>query len=126
MTGPNHFLFVVRSYPDIDHMAPMIWTCLEEGDRTAIVFEYPYDYKRDYRIAFLLKYPRFRVVSHFGNTSSFRIVRGLSRILWNARTLQSFLIRNQISACFFEWGDGVAPSEGGVGFFSQLRQLPQP
>src|SRR4030095_8434317 len=103
------FLFLLKSYPDIDHMAPMIWNCLEHGDETLIAFEQPYDYVHDYRIQFLLTYERCRVVPLWGVASSSRIVRFAARVRWQSGAFQRLLSSNDVRLCFFEWGPGIPP-----------------
>jgi hypothetical protein len=117
----NNFLFVLRSYPDIDHIAPMIWKCLEKGDRTILVFDQPYPYKEDYRIQFLMKYPRCEVLHLLGVESTSPWMRMASRIVWNYYTVRSLLKRYQCSACFFEWGEGVLP-HGRLRLLTELRR----
>jgi hypothetical protein len=108
----SSFLFLLHGYPDIDHITPMIWKCLEKGDRVFAVFAEPYPYRDDYRLRFLMNYPRFRVINLFGVESRHVGMRLLSRILWNSATLRLMLRRYKIAACFMEWGPGIPPATG--------------
>lgn len=118
----RNFLFLLHSYPDIDHIAPMIWKCLEKGDRIIVVFECPYAYKDDYRIQFLMRYPGFEILHLWGVESNSRWIRGISRIIWNYYTARALLRRYQISACFFEWGEGVIPKRKSH-LLTELRRI---
>src|SRR2546426_4155471 len=106
------FLFLLRSSPDVDHIAPVIWKCLEKGDTSLILFDQPYNYLLDYRIRYLLRYPRLQILPLAGAAAKYRYVRVASRILWNQYTLGRFLRRHHVDACFFEWGEGVLKSNG--------------
>ena len=117
----NTFLFVLRTYPEIDHITPMIWKCLEKGDRAIAVFLEPYDYTRDYRIRFLTGYPRFQVLRLAGTWSRIRRVRHASMLFWNHYTLRSLFRRYRFAACFIGWGPGASPSGGKVSLVKQIR-----
>src|SRR2546421_46619 len=100
----KNFLFLLRTDPDIDHIAPLIWKCLEQGERTYVTFVEGFPYANDYRIQFLMKYPNFKVLSLAGVMARSRFVHFASRLLWNYYSIRSLLRRYEISACFFEWG----------------------
>ena len=59
-----HLLFHLKSYNDVDHMAPIIWKSLENKTKVSIIFlkekkQRKFDYKKDYRIKFLTQYKNF-------------------------------------------------------------------
>jgi hypothetical protein len=119
----HRFLFLLKSYPDIDHMVPMIWKVLEEGDEAFIVFEEPYDYPNDFRLQFVLRHPRCRVLEPMWSSDRRAIKRVISRALWNPFTMKRWLRRLAPEACFVEWGLGVRPNERGVrGFLAEVRR----
>lgn len=103
----RRFLFLLKSYPDIDHMAPVVWACLERGDHATLIFERPYDYADDYRIQLLLRYPDCRVADLTGITSGNAVVRLAARAKWRPSVLRALLVAERIEACFFEWGEGI-------------------
>jgi hypothetical protein len=105
----HKFLFLLKSYPDIDHMVPAIWTVLERGDDALLAFEVSYDYRNDFRLQHVLKYPRCRIAQPSGVLSPNRVARGWSRLRWNRRSLRTWLSQHQVDALFVEWGPGVPP-----------------
>jgi hypothetical protein len=54
------YLVVFRSYPDIDHLAPMAWKLLDEGEEVHAIVARGYDPDSDHRLALLRSYPRYR------------------------------------------------------------------
>ena len=53
------YLIVFRTSPDVDHMAPLAWKLLEEGETVHAVMSIGYDVDADHRLALLREYPRF-------------------------------------------------------------------
>ena len=43
------FLFFLRAYNDFDHLAPLIWKCLEKGDEPVILLTTNFKIEDDYR-----------------------------------------------------------------------------
>jgi hypothetical protein len=104
------YLFVFRSYPDIDHMAPLAWKLLEEGDEVHAVVSPGYDPTRDYRIAKLREYPRFCLHETWrrGDAGPLAALRGRWRnsLPWAL----SMLLRHRVRVVAVEWGHG--PKDG--------------
>jgi len=46
-------LFILRTFNDIDHIAPVIWKFIRKGENPVVLFHSSYNYKKDYRIQFL-------------------------------------------------------------------------
>lgn len=116
-TPARTFLFLLNSYPDIDHVAPLMWECLERGDRTVAVFEQAYAWEQDYRLKFLARYPGFKVRALPRPSVATKLAKAAARSRANYWTLRGFLRREAVSAVFFEWGPGL-PTDGvgaGVG-----------
>lgn len=103
----KNFLFLLRSYPDIDHIVPLIYKCLEEGDHAYLLFDLPYNYEKDYRLQFLSKYPNLTILHLWGVESSARWKRILSRFLMTDRSIGRLLKKYEIAAFFCEWGWGI-------------------
>lgn len=55
------YLFVFRASPDIDHMAPLAWRLLEDGEEVHVVLSRGYDPRSDHRLELLGRYPKFRL-----------------------------------------------------------------
>jgi hypothetical protein len=55
------YAFVFRAYPDVDHMAPLAWKLLEEGEEVHALISPGYRPRGDYRLHFLRRYPRFHL-----------------------------------------------------------------
>lgn len=108
----NRFLFLLRTGPDVDHIAPMIWTCLQRGDQVLVVFEEPlpgegrFIPEKDDRIRFLRQNRGFHVLPLEGFGFSSPVLRKIGRLIWNFYALRVMLRRQRIDACFFDWGFG--------------------
>jgi hypothetical protein len=118
------FLFLLRQVPDIDHISPMIWKCLEKGDRALVLFErLPYD--DDYRIRFLRGYPRFQILTLPRPAYPGRLPAIAERRRYTARRLRELLSAHRVAACFFDWGGGITVSRtslaGRVRRFARAR-----
>lgn len=105
-------LFLLRAYPDVDHLAPLMWKCLEKGHRVLAVFWRPFPYETDYRIEFLKRYPGFNVLAPLGATSRWRLVRLAARFVWPRRRWAALLRRHQVAACCVDWGRSILPGRG--------------
>jgi hypothetical protein len=91
------YLIVFRAYPDVDHMAPLAWGLLEQGEEVHAVISPGYDAARDYRFAFLNRYPRF----HLHEIAPHTLVR--NTLPYALR----FLRRHRVGALAVEWGFGL-------------------
>jgi hypothetical protein len=87
-------LIVFRTSPDIDHMAPLAWKLLEEGEEVHAVMSPGYDASRDHRMALLRRYPRFH--EHRAG----RLRNTLPYALW-------VLVRHRVRVIAVEWGYGL-------------------
>ncbi|MGH9339395.1 MAG: hypothetical protein ACRD1R_07375, partial [Acidobacteriota bacterium] len=115
------FLFLLSGYADIDHIAPMIWKCLSKADQALVLFDRSYSHEKDFRIRFLMDQPGFTVQELWGVRSRRRTSRTVGKLIWNSHTLRRWLVRHNISACFFEWGEGLVDNRL-VESISRLRQ----
>ena len=55
------YLFLFRAYPDIDHLGPLVWKLLEEGEEVHAVITPGYDPTSDHHLGFLSRYERFHI-----------------------------------------------------------------
>lgn len=85
------YVFVFRVSPDIDHMAPVAWKLLEEGETVHGVISSGTQPEADHRIELLRRYPRFQ--QH----------RARPTLAWAAFLLR----RTRASVLAVEWGYGV-------------------
>ena len=85
------YVFVFRASPDIDHMAPVAWKLLEEGETVHGVLSSGTRADGDHRIGLLLRYPRFR------------LHRARPTLPWALFMLR----RARASLLAVEWGYGV-------------------
>ena len=105
------YLIVFRTSPDVDHMAPLAWKLLEEGETVHAVMSAPYDVAGDHRLALLRGYPRFKLheLRPAGSGASRpRRLAGRARAtlpyaLWMLR-------RHRVRLVAVEWGYGLAPA----------------
>jgi len=93
-------LLVLRTYPDIDHIAPLAWKLLEEGEEVHAVIAPGYDPAGDHRIALLRRYPRFHL---------HEVGRGPLGMLRNTLPYALLdVLRRRVRVVGVEWGYGLA------------------
>ena len=98
------YLFVFRAYPDVDHMVPLAWKLLEDGERVEAVISPGYDHERDHHLRFIGRYPKLRV-TRFG-----RLRSSVPYALF-------FLLRRRVKVVHVEWGYGLPDG------YDRLRSL---
>lgn len=88
------YLFLFRAYPDIDHLGPLVWKLLEDGEEVHGVVSPGYDPEGDHHLRFLCGYERFHLHE----------ARGLFRstLPWAV----ALLARHRVRLVAVEWGDG--------------------
>lgn len=105
------YLFVLRSPPDIDHMTPLAWKLLEEGDEVHAVISSGYDPAPDHRLELLRRYPRFRQHALSPAAGEGLLRRAWSRVrAYGMGTLPFALVllrRGGIRLTAIEWGSGL-------------------
>lgn len=105
------YVFVFRASPDIDHMAPVAWKLLEEGEPVHAVLSSGLQPDGDHRIELLRCYPRFR------------LHRSRSTLLWAMLLLR----RTRASLLAVEWGFGLPASYDAfprpAGLWAAMRSL---
>lgn len=116
------YLLVFRTYPDIDHMAPLAWTLLEAGEEVHAVMSPGYDPAADHRLRFLGGYPGFHLHEVWpeppaaGRAARARAtVRGVLRsTVFHAAWV---VARHRVRVVAVEWGYGFRPG------YEDLRSL---
>ena len=99
------YLFVFRTGPDIDHMTPLVWKLLEEGEDVEIVLSPGYDVTGDHRIELLQGYPRLRLHHPPSGSGLIGRVRSAVRSTLPAALLR--LSRGDAQLVAVEWGYGL-------------------
>lgn len=96
-------LFLLNTYNDIDHIAPVVWKCSVKGNHCIIIFSRHYDWTGDYRVHFLLQSPNVEVFEPAGMRTP-TIIGGIYRRLrYGGRFARRFLTSRRIRACVTEW-----------------------
>jgi len=108
------YLFLFHVPPDVDHMAPLAWKLLEEGDEVHGVISAGLDPAGDHRLEKLRSYPSFHQQELWpssgggGRTGrAYRRLRGYLRGTLPYAFL--FLRRHRVELLATEWGYGLPP-----------------
>jgi hypothetical protein len=89
------YAFVFRAYPDVDHMVPLVWRLLEDGEEVHGIVTPGLDAHSDYRLRFVERYENFHLHEVDGP---------LRRSLpWALR----FVARHDVKVVGVEWGYGL-------------------
>lgn len=99
------YLFVFRTGPDIDHMSPLAWKLLEQGEHVEGVMSAGYDPAGDRRIELLCSYPRFRLHAAPPAEGRLNSLRGYLRATLPA--VLALLVRRRVKLVAVEWGYGL-------------------
>jgi len=99
------YLFVFRTGPDIDHMSPLAWKLLEEGEDVEIVLSPGYDVAGDHRIDLLRSYPRLTLHHAPSGTGLPGRISAAVRSTLPAALLR--LWRGDAKVVAVEWGYGL-------------------
>jgi hypothetical protein len=100
-------LFLLRAYPDVDHLVPLAWKMLEQGDHVVMLFERPFPARDDYRLQFLSRSPGFELVELPGIASPSYPAALAARLRWRGRRLHRLLEAWRIEAVVLDWGYAV-------------------
>jgi hypothetical protein len=102
------YAFLFRAQPDVDHMSPLAWRLLSDGDEVHALVAPGYDPGTDPRLAFLATHPRFHL------HAPWRAGRRLRRLRAALPYAFSFLRRHRVRVLVVEWGHGprIDGSEG--------------
>ena len=126
------FLFFIRAYNDFDHLAPLIWKCIKEGDNPVILITTKLKIEDDYRFKLVTKENSVDIIydvddifeKHFkAKTLLEKISRRLYMLRRNPQSLigklyrrfffdlskeMDFLRQENFHACIFEWSTPFA------------------
>jgi len=101
-----NYLIVFRTSPDVDHMAPLAWKLLEEGETVHGVMSAGYDVAGDHRLALLRRHTRFRLHELRPSGAS-----RANRIAGRARATLPYALwmlrRHRVRLVAVEWGYGL-------------------
>jgi hypothetical protein len=106
------YAFVFRAYPDVDHMVPLVWRLLEEGEQVHGIVSPGYDHRGDYRLRFLSRYPRFQLheiqppAAGAGRVAT-AVVAARGSIRWTLPWTLAFMARRNVTLVAVEWGFGL-------------------
>ena len=103
LESEGSFLFILNTYNDIDHIAPLIWKCSDEKRRALVLFSRNYDWHNDYRISFLSESPYVEVCQLPWANAQNLAGRAYRRVRYGDRFAKNFLSRNRVVACVTEW-----------------------
>jgi hypothetical protein len=121
MSSDRKFVFVLNSSADIDHMAPVIWQCLENGRDVLALVASRYKTENDFRLRFLKTFAGFRLISVAQLNPHSDTIHKLLRPWWNFYRMKTFLRHNKATLCVFEWGDGIWSSQLKPDLVTRLR-----
>ncbi len=99
-------LFVLRSYPDIDHMLPLAWKLAQGGQQVHLVVAPGHDYAADHRLRFAARTPGLHLQPV--QTGSGRWAR--LGTLWRSSLPYAlgFVARHRVALVGVEWGSGLS------------------
>jgi hypothetical protein len=111
------FAIVFRTYPDVDHMVPLAWRLLEDGEEVHAVVSHGYDAERDHHLRFVAGYPNLHVteIAPAGRRGPLR--RIAAHLRGTVPYALFFLLRRRVRVVAVEWGYGLP--EG----YDRLRSL---
>jgi hypothetical protein len=116
------YLLVFRTYPDVDHMAPLAWTLLEGGEQVHGIVSPGYDPEGDHRLRFLATYAGFHLHEIWpAPQGATRVRRWGTSVRGTVRSTVFYALwivaRHRVQVVGVEWGYGFR--EG----YEHLRSL---
>lgn len=121
MSSNLKFVFVLRGPADLDHMAPVMWQCLEnERDVLALVARW-YKVGNDFRLKFLKTFDGFQMNSVSQLNVRTDTFHKLLRPWWNFYRMKRFLRRENVMLCVLEWGDGIWSGQRKPNFIANVK-----
>src|SRR4051794_12495404 len=105
------YLFVFRTYPDVDHMVPLAWRLLSDGEEVHAVVSPGYDVANDHRLRFLQSFERFQL--HVAST------------WWRRLPTWAFaiMLRHRPRVVCVEWGYGFHDGYDNLRSLAGVRDL---
>jgi hypothetical protein len=105
------YLIVFRTSPDVDHMSPLAWKLLKEGETVHAVMSVAYDVDGDHRLKLLREFPAF----HLHELAPARAATSRARrLVARARATVPYALwmlrRHRVRLVAVEWGYGLPPA----------------
>jgi hypothetical protein len=101
------YLFVFRTYPDVDHMAPLAWKLLEQGEEVHAIVSPGYDASADHRLELLRGYRRYHEHSVEPAHGPRVIASALAFVRMTLPYAIAFVARKNVRLVAVEWGYGL-------------------
>ena len=115
----KNILVSLRTYNDIDHIVPIIWSLLEKGHHLHVFGLSNYDFKKDYRIKFI----RILKIARFIYLIRQKIFKFLKN---NILSIIIFIILNKIDIYVTEWNRPNFKSFKGQFFYAcKILNIPK-
>lgn len=123
MSSSRNFIFVVRGSAEIDHMAPVMWQCLVNGQDILVLVASRYKVEDDFRLNFLNSFDGFQLISIPQLNVQNEMRHKLLRPLWNLYRMKNFLRHHKARLCVFEWGDGIWSGDMNPDLGTRMRHV---
>ena len=141
------FLFFLRAYNDFDHLAPLIWKCIKEGDEPVILITTKLKIETDYRFKLITAEKNIRIVydedvvfeKHFQAKTLFQkllrrfymlrrnpnnfVGRVYRNLFFDLSKEMNFLRYESFHACIFEWSTPFARGDKIEKYFIASKAL---
>ena len=141
------YIFFLRAYNDFDHLAPLIWKCLEKGDEPTILITTNLKLEDDYRFKLIASSSEIRVIydidtayeKHFKAKTIFeRVLRRFylykrdrnnffgkiyRKFLFDLTEELDFLRKENFHSCIFEWSTPYARGDKIEKYFVAAKAL---
>tara|TARA_B100001250_G_scaffold65148_1_gene51593 strand:+ start:7876 stop:9138 length:1263 start_codon:yes stop_codon:yes gene_type:complete len=141
------FLFFLRAYNDFDHLAPLIWKCVKEGDEPVILITTKLKIEDDYRFKLITNERSVKIIydvdevfeRHFNAKTfiqkllrRFYIIRRnpkniigrlYRKLFFNLSKEMDFLRKEDFHACIFEWSTPFARGDKIEKYFVASKAL---
>src|SRR3954447_14850459 len=117
------YAIVFRTYPDVDHMVPLAWRLLEDGEEVHAVVSPGYDAERDHHLRFVAGYPNFHVTEIAPPERRGPLRRIAARLRGTVPYALLFLMRHRVRVVAVEWGYGLPDGYDRLRSLAGLRAL---
>tara|TARA_B100002052_G_scaffold58743_1_gene51738 strand:+ start:13303 stop:14559 length:1257 start_codon:yes stop_codon:yes gene_type:complete len=141
------FLFFLRAYNDFDHLAPLIWKCVTEGDEPTILITTKLKIEDDYRFKLISSKEKIRIIyeedtvfeKHFQAKTFLQklsrrfymvrrdknnlIGRFYRKLFFDLSHEMNFLRDEGFHACIFEWSTPFARGDKIEKYFIASKAL---
>ena len=116
----KNILVSLRTYNDIDHIVPIIWSLLEKGHHLHVFGLSNYDFKKDYRIKFIQNFKNCKIYLPYKDKKIFKFLKN------NILSIIIFIILNKIDIYVTEWNRPNFKSFKGQFFYAcKILNIPK-